>query len=116
MAGEYDPKAKPLLRFPAFLLCAFMVSCLAMVLLARLSLVRSREQYQRRAEITAQNLCTVGSSCKKIRDDQGYWNQIEAYLMTPTEAEFTHGICPDCAKSFFPDYRSEKETTKGLQG
>jgi hypothetical protein len=43
------------------------------------------------------------SSCKKIRDDQGYWNQIEAYIKKHSDAEFSHGICPDCAHELYPD-------------
>ncbi len=43
------------------------------------------------------------SSCKKIRDDKGYWNQIESYIREHTEAEFTHGICPECMKKLYPD-------------
>lgn len=38
--------------------------------------------------------------CKKIRDDSGYWNQIEAYISEHSEAQFSHGVCPDCAKTF----------------
>jgi len=41
-------------------------------------------------------LLPICASCKKIRDDQGYWNQIEAYVSEHTQAEFTHGICPEC--------------------
>jgi hypothetical protein len=36
--------------------------------------------------------------CKKIRDDQGYWQQVETYITRHSEASFTHGICPDCKK------------------
>jgi hypothetical protein len=43
----------------------------------------------------------ICAHCKKIRDDQGAWNQIEAYLHQHTEAEFSHGICPECAKTAF---------------
>ena len=46
----------------------------------------------------------ICSSCKKIRDDQGYWNQLEAYIQNHSEAQFSHGICPDCAAVFYPDY------------
>lgn len=42
-------------------------------------------------------LCT---SCKKIRDDMGNWNHIEAYIREHSQAEFTHCICPECAKKF----------------
>ena len=46
----------------------------------------------------------ICSSCKKIRDDKGYWNQIESYIRDHTEAEFTHGICPECMKNLYPDF------------
>lgn len=45
----------------------------------------------------------ICSSCKKIRDDHGYWNQIEAYVASHSEAQFTHGLCPDCARLLFPE-------------
>jgi len=44
----------------------------------------------------------ICASCKKIRDDQGYWNQIESYISAHSEAEFSHGLCPDCAKKLYP--------------
>jgi hypothetical protein len=46
-------------------------------------------------------ICSV---CKKIRDDQGYWNQIESYIRDHSEAEFSHGICPECAQKHYPDF------------
>jgi PAS domain S-box-containing protein len=46
----------------------------------------------------------ICASCKKIRDDKGYWNQIESYIRTHSGVEFSHGICPDCAKQLYPDY------------
>ncbi|MDH4232403.1 MAG: PAS domain-containing protein [Nitrospirota bacterium] len=42
----------------------------------------------------------ICASCKKIRDDKGYWNQIEAYIRDHSEAEFSHGICPECAVKY----------------
>ena len=51
---------------------------------------------------TLGGMLPICSHCKKIRDDKGYWNQIETYLNQHTDAEFTHGICPDCAKVVFP--------------
>jgi len=48
-------------------------------------------------------LLPICASCKKIRDDKGYWNQIESYIKAHSEAEFSHGICPDCAKELYPD-------------
>lgn len=48
-------------------------------------------------------LLPICASCKKIRDDKGYWNQIESYIKAHSEAEFSHGICPDCAKALYGD-------------
>ena len=52
---------------------------------------------------TLRGILPICSSCKKIRDDKGYWNQIESYIQKHSEAQFSHGICPDCAKKFYPD-------------
>lgn len=46
----------------------------------------------------------ICASCKKIRNDKGYWEQIEGYIRDRSEAEFTHGICPDCAKKLYAKY------------
>lgn len=51
----------------------------------------------------------ICASCKKIRDDQGYWNQIEEYIKEHSEAEFSHGICPDCAKKLYPGFFKDKD-------
>ncbi len=48
-------------------------------------------------------LVPICSHCKKIRDDKGYWNQIEAYIQEHSEAKFSHGICQECAKKHYPD-------------
>ena len=52
-------------------------------------------------------LLPICASCKKIRDDKGYWNQIESYIHDHSEAEFSHGICPDCFKRLYPDLYEE---------
>jgi hypothetical protein len=52
---------------------------------------------------TLSGLLPICASCKKIRDDQGYWNQIESYIQIRSDAEFSHSICPDCAKKLYPD-------------
>ncbi len=49
-------------------------------------------------------LLPICASCKKIRDDHGYWNQLEQYITEHSEAGFSHGICPDCAKVMYPDF------------
>ena len=52
---------------------------------------------------TLEGILPICSSCKKIRDDQGNWKQIESYIHKHSKAEFSHGICPDCAKKLYPD-------------
>lgn len=51
----------------------------------------------------------ICASCKKIRDDKGYWNQIEEYIRDHSEAEFSHGICPECARQHYPHYYRKNE-------
>jgi hypothetical protein len=48
-------------------------------------------------------LLPICANCKKIRDDKGYWSLVESYIQEHSEATFTHGLCPDCVKKFYPD-------------
>ncbi len=50
---------------------------------------------------TLRGLIPICASCKKIRDDQGYWSQVEVYVRDRSEAQFSHGICPDCRKTIY---------------
>jgi len=52
---------------------------------------------------TLSGMLPICASCKKIRDDKGYWNQMEAYIRDHSEAEFSHSICPDCKKKLYGD-------------
>jgi hypothetical protein len=45
----------------------------------------------------------ICSSCKKIRDDKGYWSEVERYIGEHSEAQFSHGICPDCMRKLYPE-------------
>jgi hypothetical protein len=51
-------------------------------------------------------LLPICASCKKIRDDKGYWTQVEVYIKDHSEADFSHSICPDCAAKLYPDFYS----------
>ncbi len=53
---------------------------------------------------TLRGIIPICSSCKKIRDDQGLWNQIETYIRDHSEAEFSHGICPECMEKLYPEF------------
>ena len=52
---------------------------------------------------TLDGLLPICAHCKKIRDDSGYWNQIERYITTHSKAEFSHSICPTCTQQLYPD-------------
>ncbi len=58
---------------------------------------------------TLRGFLPICANCKKIRDDKGYWTQIETYISTRTEAEFSHGICPECAKKLYGRYFDERD-------
>jgi hypothetical protein len=49
-------------------------------------------------------LLPICAACKKIRNDKGAWEQIETYIRDHSEADFSHSICPDCAKKLYPDF------------
>jgi PAS domain-containing protein len=53
-------------------------------------------------------LLPICASCKKIRDDRGYWLQVEEYIHDHSEAQFSHGLCPECAKKLYPEFFADK--------
>ncbi len=59
---------------------------------------------------TLSGLVPICSSCKSIRDDKGYWNQLEAYVEKHSDARFSHGICPDCARKLYPDLYPDSDS------
>jgi YesN/AraC family two-component response regulator len=56
---------------------------------------------------TLSGLLPICASCKKIRDDRGYWQRVEVYIRDHSDADFTHGICPDCAMQLYPQVYEE---------
>jgi len=75
-----------------------------------------QQQYREKDELIARlqealdnvkklsGLIPICSNCKKIRNDEGYWKQIEGYISEHSEARFSHGICPDCAKKIYTEF------------
>ena len=61
---------------------------------------------------TLKGLIPICATCKKIRDDEGYWNQLEAYITRHTGAIFSHGICPDCADKMREEIRNIQRERK----
>jgi PAS domain S-box-containing protein len=58
---------------------------------------------------TLHGLIPICASCKKIRDDRGYWHQVEVYLRDHAGADFSHGLCPDCAVRLYPEVLARRE-------
>jgi AmiR/NasT family two-component response regulator len=83
--------------------------------LRRLSaeLQRSNEELQAAlASVrTLSGLLPICAYCKKIRDDQGYWHQVELYIQKHAEVQFTHGFCPDCCRKFYPEIFPASESS-----
>ncbi len=61
---------------------------------------------------TLRGILPICAHCKKIRDDAGYWNQLETFIRDRSEAEFSHGICPECVRTLYPQL-GEKKTRNG---
>jgi hypothetical protein len=69
--------------------------------------VRLRESLE---EIkTLRGILPICSNCKKIRDDDGYWQRVDVYLEEHTHAEITHGLCSDCIETLYPDLFGENQ-------
>ncbi|MCX7818532.1 MAG: nuclear transport factor 2 family protein [Kiritimatiellae bacterium] len=77
----------------------------------------NEELRNRLAEIrTLHGLLPICARCKRIRDDQGYWTQLEAYLTQHSEAKFSHSLCPSCAAALFPDLAKPGPPGEHLHG
>jgi PleD family two-component response regulator len=61
---------------------------------------------------TLRGLIPICAGCKRIRDDQGYWNQLESYISDHSDAEFSHGLCPECIRRLYPEYHAKLSQTE----
>jgi len=94
------------IRFFTFVLAAILISKI------RRDLDHERELNDALSRALSQvkqlsGLLPVCASCKRIRNDKGYWEQIEVYVRDHSEADFSHGICPDCLKKLYPEYHEQ---------
>lgn len=71
---------------------------------------RNKELEETLAQVKRlEGMLPICAACKKIRDDHGYWQQIEQYIGEHSQAVFSHGICPECMKKLYPEYCDEGE-------
>lgn len=75
------------------------------------SLVKQKEKAEKALSEVKQlkGMLPICSHCKKIRDDKGSWNQIEKYIHEHSDAQFSHGICQECAKKYYPDFNISED-------
>ena len=97
---KIDETSRVLSEFPGFL-----VTLLSLISIVYIGLLLSGKikiiTYQK-ADINAlKKLLPICSSCKKIRNDDGYWNQVESYFKEHADIEFSHGICPNCLQEIY---------------
>ncbi len=97
------------------LLALFAIWVTAFITLQREAMAAKREQaiFDREKALedvkVLRGFLPICASCKKIRDDKGYWSQIELYIRDHSEADFSHGICPECFEKLYPELQAEDD-------
>ena len=101
----YDAKAAPIKKNDTIVAVQIILRNISIRKQMEVELVEERNKLKEAlAKIKIlSGLLPICSHCKKIRDDKGYWNKIELYIQKHSDAEFSHGICPECAKKYYPD-------------
>lgn len=111
-------------EFDEILIVAFLLMITLMVLAVRRWLVLSEinsslqaanaDLESALAEVRQlRGIIPICASCKKIRDDQGFWHRVEAYVEDHSDAQFSHGICPECRDELYPSLSAELKKEKG---
>jgi hypothetical protein len=72
-----------------------------------LTSLREKLRHSRQEIRKLSSLLPICASCKKIRDDQGRWHPLETYISGHSDTDFSHGICPDCARKIYPEFAEE---------
>ncbi|MDD2806387.1 MAG: hypothetical protein PHV33_12610 [Elusimicrobiales bacterium] len=102
-------------RFAGILMC-FTVCALLLAFFIALNISEgARESAETLLKLkeevkTLSGIVPICASCKKIRDDKGYWDKVETYVAAHTEAKFSHGLCPVCVKKLYPQYADNDAT------
>ena len=96
-----------------YIIKPFQVETMVARINTHLTVVKLQAQLQARVQELEVALETVNllsgmlpicANCKDIRDDEGYWHQVEVYIRNNSEADFSYGLCPDCAKKLYPEF------------
>lgn len=81
--------------------------CIAITIVVLLLVNYSVNRYNEKIE-TLRGIVPICSFCMQIRDDKGYWNRVDEYITKHTEAQFSHGVCPECAEKHYPQHSSKE--------
>ncbi len=114
-AFELQPYFYETYWFYGFIIIALGVAALGGYQMRVKQLLKREKELETRIQEAMANIKVLGglipicSNCKKIRDDRGYWDLLEGYIQQHSEAKFSHGICPDCAKLLYPDVFPSKK-------
>jgi len=100
-----------IIRFLSFLIIAYSTSKIRLLLTKEPEIAQELRDALSQIK-TLSGLIPICASCKKIRDDKGYWNQLEAFIQEHSGAEFSHGICPDCMKKLYGVVLEEDTNSK----
>jgi hypothetical protein len=116
-SGFWQQSLSSFMKAGTFHMIAFLVYILTgfWILIGLLFLGARRLEHdvaEARAEVLQlSGLLPICSNCKKIRDDKGYWQQVESYVSDHSEAQFTHSICPSCIDVLYPDLKKSNKNT-----
>jgi len=82
-----------------------------LLLISQMDLAQRNKQLQKALSEIKQlkGIIPICASCKQIRDDEGFWHQVESYVRDHSEAEFSHSICPECMKKLYPEFVEKEE-------
>ncbi len=110
----FEPKAVQVLGLYLFFF-AMIAGSIGFILMKQELVDRGREQVIRdlrnalQQVRTLKGLIPICASCKKIRNDGGYWEQIEVYIAEHSDADFSHGLCPDCMRRLYPGLSGQEK-------
>ena len=108
--GLWVPLLNSVALFGSFIAVALILSALREAIAAQQRLIEELEQALGQVK-TLTGLLPMCSWCKRVRDDHGYWRAVEAYIHEHSNAEVTHGICPECRTSFFAKGKGLRDVT-----
>ncbi|MDY0298069.1 MAG: hypothetical protein RB296_12200 [Acidobacteriota bacterium] len=102
--------------YATVLLICMIMEALRKTAFSRLEELHARQEnlvselQEKIAEVRSlRGILPICSHCKKVRNDKGYWEQVEMYIQTHSDARFSHGICPECAEKLYPELRDSEK-------